>query len=66
MSIFENMMGNVPKHIQGITCDAKNCVYHDQDNYCTADKVNVGHSYATSSTETVCATFKEKKLTKQN
>ena len=63
MSLFGNFTGNnIPKHIQGITCDAKNCVYHDGDNYCTADRINVGPSYATSSTDTVCATFKEKKM----
>jgi len=63
MSLFGSVMGNnIPKHIQGITCDAKNCVYHDGDNYCTADRINVGPAYATSSTDTVCATFKEKKM----
>ncbi|MDD6799663.1 MAG: DUF1540 domain-containing protein [Firmicutes bacterium] len=51
-----------PKHIRGIVCDAKNCAYHDGDNYCTADKIAVGTSYATSSTETICATFKPKAL----
>jgi len=61
MSIF-NMKSEIPKHIQGISCDAKNCVYHDGDNYCTANKINVGPAYATSSTDTVCATFKEREL----
>lgn len=49
------------KHIQGITCDVKNCVYHDCDTYCTAGQIAVGPSFATSSSETVCATFKERK-----
>lgn len=49
-----------PKHIKGITCDVKNCVYHDSDCYCTAGKIAVGPSYATSCTDTVCATFKQK------
>ena len=49
-----------PKHIKGISCDVKNCVYHDSDCYCTADKIAVGPSYATSCTDTVCATFKQK------
>lgn len=61
MSIFNNNSA-VPQHIRGITCDVKNCTYHDGDNYCTASKINVGPSYATSSTDTVCATFKEKKM----
>ena len=53
--------GKTPKHIQGITCDVKNCVYHDCDTYCTAGQIAVGPSFATSSSETVCATFKERK-----
>ena len=31
----------VGKHIKGITCDVKNCVYHDGDAYCTADRIAV-------------------------
>ncbi len=53
--------GKTPKHIQGIACDVKNCVYHDCDTYCTAGQIAVGPSFATSSSETVCATFKERK-----
>ena len=49
-----------PKHIKGIGCDVKNCVYHDGECYCTANKVSIGPSYATSSSDTACATFKEK------
>lgn len=49
------------KHIQGIKCDVKNCVYHDCDTYCTAGQIAVGPSFATSSADTVCATFKERK-----
>lgn len=45
----------------GINCDVKNCRYHEGDCYCTADKIVVGPSFATSSTDTVCATFKPKK-----
>jgi hypothetical protein len=48
-------------HIEGILCDVKNCQYHEGDCYCTADKIAVGPSFATSSTHTVCATFKPKK-----
>ena len=51
-----------PKHYNhGINCDAKNCVYHDCDCYCTAEMIQVGPSDATCSTDTICATFKEKK-----
>ena len=48
-------------HIKGIKCDVKNCVYHDCDTHCMAGQIAVGPSYATSSSDTVCATFKEKK-----
>ena len=30
-----------PRHISGITCDARNCVYHDGDIYCTAEHMTV-------------------------
>ena len=51
-----------PKHIRGITCDVKNCCYHDGECYCTANKIAVGPSYATNSTDTICSTFKPKTL----
>lgn len=50
------------KHIKGISCDVKNCSYHDGDSYCTADQIAVGPSFATSCTDTVCATFKQKEF----
>ena len=49
------------KHIEGIKCDVKNCVYHDCETHCMAGQIAVGPSFATSSADTVCATFKEKK-----
>ncbi|MHC1696225.1 MAG: DUF1540 domain-containing protein [Eubacteriales bacterium] len=49
-----------PKRIKGISCDVKSCMYHEGDNYCTAGKIAVGPTYATSCTDTVCATFKQK------
>ncbi|MBE6631827.1 MAG: DUF1540 domain-containing protein [Ruminococcaceae bacterium] len=48
------------KHIQGINCDVSNCYYNEKGCYCTAKQIAVGPSYATSSTDTVCATFKKK------
>jgi hypothetical protein len=50
MFIFGNDRGSTPQHIRSVGCDVKNCVYHDGDNYCTATKINVGPSYATSCT----------------
>ena len=46
------------KHIKGINCAVKNCVYHDGESYCTAEHINVAPANATSSSETACATFK--------
>lgn len=54
--------GRPPQHIRGIICDVKNCVYHDGDNFCTAQRITVGPSYATHSSDTACATFKQKNL----
>ena len=56
-----NEQKNCCDHIKGISCDVKNCQYHQGDCYCTAEKIAVGPSFATSSTDTVCATFKPKK-----
>jgi len=47
----------VNKEIKGITCDAKNCVYHDKSDSCTAGHINVGCHSATDSSETKCETF---------
>ena len=49
------------EHIKGISCDVKNCVYHDCETYCTASQIAVGPSSAKSSSDTACATFKERK-----
>ena len=38
---------------QGITCDVRNCQYHQGDCHCTAEKIAVGPSFATSSTDTL-------------
>lgn len=45
---------------KGISCDVRNCVYHEGECSCTAEKVAVGPSFATSCTDTVCATFRQK------
>ena len=53
--------GSDKKHIKGIVCDVTNCVYHDCETHCTANEIAVGPSFATTSQDTVCATFKQKK-----
>lgn len=60
MNLFNNENQNTPQHIKGICCNVKNCVHHDGESYCTADKINVGPAYATNCTDTVCSTFKQK------
>ena len=59
MNFFDNK-SSVPAHIKGVACDVRSCTYHDEDNYCTASRITVGPTYATSCTDTVCATFKPK------
>jgi len=46
--------------IKGITCDVKNCVYHEGENDCYAGCISVGPHSATTSSATACATFKSK------
>ena len=46
--------------IKRITCDVKNCEYHDGENKCTAGHITVGPVSAQTSGETLCATFKTK------
>jgi len=48
------------KCIKGIVCDVTNCVYHDKENRCMAEQILVGPTYASSSSETACVTFKQK------
>ena len=50
------------KKLRGVVCDVKNCVYNDQHSYCTAEKIAVGPTYATSCTDTVCATFRQRSI----
>lgn len=57
--ITENL-NNPPKHIKGIICSVKNCLYHDVEGYCTATEVHVGPGYADSCTDTACATFSKR------
>ncbi len=48
-------------HISGVHCEVKTCQYHDGETYCTARQIEVCNSTATSSSDTACATFKERK-----
>ena len=44
--------------LDGVCCDVKNCVYHDGESRCTAGEITVGPTYASTSGDTACATFK--------
>lgn len=45
------------KEIKGISCEVKNCKYHDRSNNCRAGHIVVGNQSATSKTDTACETF---------
>ena len=48
------------RHIQGISCDVRNCTYHDGQHYCTAGQISVGPAHAEHSGDTACVTFRPK------
>ena len=50
------------KKLKNVNCDVKNCMYNDLNGRCTAEKIAVGPTYATSCTDTVCATFRQRPL----
>lgn len=35
-------------HIHGVKCEVTNCVYNDKKEYCTANEIKVGPSYASA------------------
>ena len=45
------------KEIKGISCEVKNCKFHDISNRCNAGHITVGDRSATSSAGTSCETF---------
>lgn len=47
-------------HIDGIHCNVTNCVFHDPNDKCSADRIKVGPTFASTSADTACATFKRK------
>lgn len=50
-------MNNMDKEIKGISCEVKNCKYHDMMNNCMAGHIKVGNQTATSIKDTACETF---------
>ena len=59
---FEEDEKKNKKKNKGVSCDVKNCTYHDGECNCTAEQIAVGPSYASCCTDTVCATFRPKSL----
>ncbi len=51
---------SAPPHIRGVSCCVKNCLHNDESGYCTAPSISIGPGYASSCTDTVCASFKKK------
>lgn len=43
--------------IKDISCEVKNCKYHDMPNNCNAGRIQVGSQSASSIKETACETF---------
>jgi hypothetical protein len=48
------------KYLEGVRCGVKNCIWHCEETHCTADAISVGPDRATTSSQTLCATFREK------
>lgn len=46
--------------IDGIVCNVTNCSYNNDNCKCTASQVKVGPTFANSSADTICSTFKPK------
>ena len=43
--------------IKGISCEVKNCIFHDTGDCCTAGQIKVGNPQAMHESETKCETF---------
>ena len=56
-----NIDTNKPGGGQGqdrIHCGVTNCVYNEDQKYCSAKQIKVGPQFASSSADTICVTFK--------
>jgi hypothetical protein len=56
----EKMDNQNSKMIDGIICDAKNCVHHAVGDHCTAKEIKVGYQSSCQCNETACTTFRQK------
>lgn len=53
-------MNNSCKTQACVACNVKNCVYHAENDMCSAGRIQVGNGAATSAKDTCCDTFKAK------
>lgn len=60
----EPVRGQRGVRLTGVSCDVESCRYHDGDRFCTAPHIKVGPGYATARTDTVCATYEQKALSR--
>lgn len=51
---------SVHEHIDGIICDVNNCIYNQQNQYCTATHIKVGPNFAATKNDTACVTFEHR------
>lgn len=58
MNIGHNSAQGAQSGKNNIVCDVTNCVYNNSKKQCTAKEVKVGPQYASSSADTICATFR--------
>ena len=42
-----------------IRCGVTNCIYNEDQKYCSAKQIKVGPQFASSSADTACVTFKQ-------
>ncbi|MDL2274236.1 DUF1540 domain-containing protein [Oscillospiraceae bacterium OttesenSCG-928-G22] len=54
------MFGSDRGRINGISCTARNCIHHSENNCCTAGEIRVGTEYASEKAETICGTFEKR------
>ncbi|MBR2448141.1 MAG: DUF1540 domain-containing protein [Clostridia bacterium] len=54
------MMQNKCETNYCISCNVKNCIHHAENDTCSAGKIQVGNSSATSVSDTCCDTFKSR------
>lgn len=49
--------------IHGVKCNVENCIHNNCQTGCTAGKIEVGPTYATTVGDTICRSFKEEQKT---